>query len=95
MACAVFPALISQRGLSGTRNEARKKISDGTATAVNIQRQPTCPTQDSRMASAVAPIDGPAIFRLMICAARMPMTMVSWLSVTRRPRHAAGLISAI
>src|SRR5262249_15737608 len=30
-----------------------------------------------------------------ICAANMPMTIVSWLRVTRRPRHGSGLPSPI
>ena len=73
-----------------------KKTTEGTATAVNIQRQPSWPFHDWRIISAVAP-SGTfcAISQLTICAARMPTTMVSWLSDTMRPRSSAGLTSAM
>jgi hypothetical protein len=86
----------SQRGLSGTNSAPRKKTSDGAVTAVNIQRQPNCPFHDWRIASAVAPAGTlSAISQLTICAARIPTTMVSWFMDTRRPRHGAGLTSAM
>src|SRR5258708_39869977 len=78
-------------------NQALSKYtSDGAATAVNIQRHPSWPFQDRRMVSADAPSGTVcAIDQLTICAARIPTTMASWFSETRRPRHWAGLISAI
>jgi len=43
----VRPAVLHQpAGLSGMRREPMKKRSDGTATAVNIQRQAYWPYQD-------------------------------------------------
>ena len=87
---------ISQRGLSGTAREERKKMTEGSVTAVNIQRQAYWPFHERRMASAVASGDiFCAMSQLTTCAARMPMTMVNWLSETRRPRHGAGLTSAM
>src|SRR5207248_920454 len=68
----------SQRGLSGINIAAKKKIKEGTATAVNIHRQPYCPFHDWRINSAVAPLGtGSAISQLTICAAKIPTTMVN------------------
>ena len=73
-----------------------KKMSDGAVTAVNIQRQPNCQFQDWRIISVVAPEGtASAISQLTICAARIPTTIVIWFIDTRRPRHGAGLTSAM
>ena len=93
---SLAPFLTSQRGLSGTKNMLTKNSSDGTAVRANIHRQPAWPYQDVRMNSSLAPAGSSrTINQLMNCAARMPMTMVSWLIATRRPRAAAGAISAM
>src|ERR1019366_5288884 len=91
-----FPFFASQRGLSGTRNMPRKNSSDGAAVSANIQRQPLWPYQEFWMNSSVAPAGRLRTrYQLMYCAAKMPMTMVSWLMETSLPRICAGAISAI
>ena len=88
--------MTSQRGLSGTRNIRKKKSRAGTVSAPNIQRQPVCPFQEARISAAVAPAaTGRAMSQLATWAARMPMTMVSWLTETSLPRISAGAISAM
>ena len=71
-----FPT--SQRGLSGTKNALTKKITEGTATAVNIHRQPNWPFHESRIIWSVADSGtGCAISQLTICAPKIPTTMVN------------------
>jgi len=69
---------------------------EGTETAVNIQRHPCCPFQESRIMSAEASSGTrSAMSQFTICAAKIPMTIVNWLSETSRPRQGAGLTSAM
>ena len=73
-----------------------KNASEGTVTAVNIQRQPYWPFQDWRIISAVASsATGWAMSQLTTCAPSTPSTMVSWFTATKRPRKWAGAISAM
>ena len=70
--------------------------SEGTAVRPNIQRQPTSTYHDRAMNSSLAPAGrSRTIHQLTNCASRMPMTMVSWLIDTRRPRISAGATSAM
>ena len=95
-ACSFIPFTASQRGLSGIRKAITKKSPAGMFSAQNIIRQPVCPFQDSRMSATVAPAaTGSARSQFTSCAARMPSTIVSWLSDTKRPRSRAGETSAI
>ena len=74
----------------------RKNSSDGIAVTPNIQRQPLWPYQEFWMNSSVAPAGRwRTSDQLMSCAARTPITMVSWLTETSLPRICAGAISAI
>ncbi len=71
---------------------------EGTVTAVNIHRQPDATFHAARADSTSAtPSNGSltAMIQLTICAARIPITMVSWLTATSRPRRWAGAISAM
>src|ERR1039457_3899288 len=91
-----FPFFASQRGLSGTRNMPRKNSSGGAALSANIQRHPFWPYQEFWMNASVAPAGRLRTrYQLRYCAAKMPMTMVSWLMETSLPRICAGAISAI
>ena len=86
----------SQRGLSGMASAATRKITAGTATAVNIQRQPNCTFHEASAAAGEKRSGtGAAMSQFMICAKRMPMTTANWFRLTRRPRCAAGLTSAM
>ena len=80
-AAAPRPRSVSQRGLSGTKNSATKKASEGTTAETNIQRQLAGPPKESSQFTRYA--------------SRMPVTMAIWLSETRRPRIAAGDTSAM
>lgn len=61
-----FPAFMSQRGDSGTKNIRTRNASAGTSSAPNIQRQPICPFQLSTIICCVAPgSTGSAIIRLI------------------------------
>jgi hypothetical protein len=74
----------------------RNNSTAGKATAVNIQRHPNCAfhtAAESDPLKRCAP--RVPICQSKICAPRMPQTMASWLRLTRRPRHSAGLISAM
>ena len=65
---------------------------------MNIHRQPDATFHAARAASTSAtPANGSltAMSQLTICAARMPITMVSWLTATSRPRRWAGATSAM
>ncbi len=67
----------------------RKKSRAGTAVRPNIQRQPVVPYQEPRMKASLDPAGRPRTsHQLTNWASRMPMTMVSWLTATRRPRMA-------
>ena len=96
-ASSARPFLASQRGLSGTKNmQQEEEQRRARPSAPNIQRQPVWPFQEARISAAVAPGGtGRAMSQLTTWAARMPMTMVSWLIETSRPRMAAGAISAM
>ena len=83
--------MASQRGLSGMKNTRIRKASAGNAPAQNIQRHPIWQFH----VSMVLWITGSAISQLVICAARMPMTIVSWLSDTSLPRICVGATSAM
>src|SRR5580704_8049365 len=95
-AASGLPRATSQRGLSGIRGIAARKMMDGIATAVNIHRQPNCAFQDAaNIVCEICSCVFSAMRQLAICAARMPITKASWFRLTRRPLHAAGLISAM
>ena len=70
--------LISQRGLSGTKNIPKRNSSAGAAVTANIQRQPCCPNHELTMNWSVAPAGrSRTSHQLMICASKTPMTIVS------------------
>src|ERR1035437_3303839 len=95
-ACSAAPALVSQRGLSGTKSEPTRNSTAGTAQAANIQRQPCTAFQDAANSEGDRPFGtGRAMHQLTNCAASTPMTMVNWLIGTSRPRRAGGAISEI
>ena len=69
---------IEENAVIETHELSRKNAEAGMVSAPNIHRQPYIPFQDSRMNSAVAPCGTSlAISKLVICAARMPITMVN------------------
>jgi len=74
-------------GLSGIKKLRMRNSPAGIASAQNIQRQAHSRPQFS---STPVPI---SIF--MICAERIPRTIVIWFRLTMRPRISAGLTSAI
>ena len=88
---SVLPTIASQRGLSGMKNDSARKMIAGNAPAQNIHRQPIWQFHVSMVLS----MTGSAMSQLVICAAKIPSTMVSWLSDTRRPRIFVGATSAI
>src|ERR1035441_2976113 len=93
-ALPTIPALVSQRGLSGTKSEPTRNSTAGTAQAANIQRQPCTTFQEAANSAGDRPFGtGRAMHQLTNCAASTPMTMVSWLMATSRPRRAGGAIS--
>src|ERR1017187_1711950 len=91
---AAAPALVNQRGLSGTNREPTRNSTESTAQAANIQRQPCTAFQDAANSAGERPFGtGRAMHQLTNCAASTPMTIVSWLMATNRPRRAGGAIS--
>ena len=78
-------------------SELTRKITAGTATAVNIQRHPNCTFHDGQTNAAgdMRSGTGAAMSQFMICASRMPITTANWFRLTRRPRMGAGLTSAM
>ena len=86
--------MVSQRGLSGTKSEPTRNSTEGTAQAANIQRQPCTAFQDAANSAGDRPSGtGRAMHQFTNCAASTPMTIVSWLMATSRPRRAGGAIS--
>ena len=65
---------------------------------MNIQRHPYATFHAARAASTSAASGNGSLVasvQLTICAARIPITIVSWLTATSRPRRWAGAISAM
>src|ERR1035438_10873315 len=92
-ALGAAPALVSQRGLSGTNSDPTRISTAGTVQAANIQRQPCTTFQDAANSAGERPSGtGRAMHQLTNCAASTPMTIVSWLIATSRPRRAGGAI---
>ena len=86
----------SQCGLSGMKKASTRNKAEGTAAAQNIHLQAIWPFHDAAMNSAVVPSGiGSAMSQLVICAPRMPSTMVIWLSDTSLPLTRAGATSAM
>ena len=74
-ACSVRPRRRSHRGLSGIPNDVIMKMTAGMATAVNIQRQPTCTFHDANSISGeTCSGTGCAIRQFTIWASRIPTT---------------------
>ena len=96
--CPPSPFLTSQRGLSGMSKAPTKNSSEGAATAVNIQRQPLARSRparvDRRVGTRVRHFDRQSTSSPP-APPRMPITIVSWLMATSRPRWWAGATSAM
>ena len=91
-----FPFIASQRGLSGIKQVSNKKIAAGNAAPQNIQRHPICPFHEAQISAEVKSAGiGSAISQLVICAPRIPSTMVNWFNETSLPRTEVGATSAI
>jgi len=91
-----LPALMSQRGLSGTNEIITKKKRAGMVSAANIQRQPVWPYHESSscwLVKSAGMLE--AMAQLTTWASRTPILMVSWLMATKAPRVFAGVISLI
>ena len=73
-----------------------QKTAAGKAAAQNIHRQAICPFQDAAISTDEKEAGiGSAISQLVICAARIPSTMVNWFKETSFPLMEVGATSAI
>ena len=90
-ALSFCPVITSHRGLSGMRTTSKRNAMAGNAPAQNIHLHPIWQFH----VSMPFVVTGSAISQLVICAASIPSTMVSWLSDTSFPRMFAGATSAI
>ena len=91
-----LPFIANQRGLSGMNVAMMQNTAAGKAAAQNIHLQAICPFHEAAMSAELNEEGiGSAINQLVICAAKMPSTMVSWFKETNFPLMEVGATSAI